>query len=87
MGLLWKSDRPVAETYTWQHITLTKDIHVSGGIRTRNPFKRAAADSRLSARGQQDLHIIFVPKIIFVFFLNDNFLSEIDMHENMLLHL
>ena len=28
VGLLWTSDRPVAETSTWQHKTLTKDIHL-----------------------------------------------------------
>jgi hypothetical protein len=25
VGLLWKSDQPVAETSTWQHATITKD--------------------------------------------------------------
>jgi hypothetical protein len=27
VGLLWTSDRPVAETSTWQHTTLTRDRH------------------------------------------------------------
>jgi hypothetical protein len=27
IGLLWMSDQPVAETSTWQHITLTRDTH------------------------------------------------------------
>ena len=27
VGLLWTSDRPVAETSTWQHTTITRDKH------------------------------------------------------------
>jgi hypothetical protein len=27
VGLLWTSDQPVAETSTWQHVTLTRDRH------------------------------------------------------------
>jgi len=27
VGLLWTSERPVAETSTWQHTTLTTDRH------------------------------------------------------------
>jgi hypothetical protein len=30
--LLWTKDRPVAEISTWRHTTLTRDIHVPGGI-------------------------------------------------------
>ena len=30
------------------------DIHVPGGIRTRNPSKRAAADQRFTSRGHWD---------------------------------
>jgi hypothetical protein len=29
VGLLWASDRPHTETYTWQHTTLTRDIHAN----------------------------------------------------------
>jgi len=54
VGLLWTSDQPDAETSTWQHTTLSRDIHVSGGIRTRNSNKQAAADSRLRQRGHWD---------------------------------
>ena len=53
VGLLWTSDRPCAETSTWQHTTLTTDIHVPGGIRSRNSSKRAAADRRLRLRGHR----------------------------------
>ena len=42
VGLLWTSDRPLVETSTWQHTTITTDRHpCPGGIRTRNPSKRA----------------------------------------------
>ena len=52
--LLWTSDRPAAETSTWQHPTLTTKIHASGGIRTHNPTKPAAADPRLRPLSQGD---------------------------------
>jgi hypothetical protein len=48
---LWTSDRPVAEASTWQHPSLTTDIHASGGIRTRSPNKQAAANPSLRPRG------------------------------------
>jgi len=51
VGLLWTSDQPDVETSTWQHTTLTKNIHGSSGIRTRHPSKRMAADSCLRPRG------------------------------------
>ena len=47
VGLLWTSDRPVRDTSAWQH-TQNSQRQTSkhpGGIRTRNPSKRAAADS------------------------------------------
>jgi len=31
VGLLWTSDKPVAETCTWQHTTLTTDRHPCPG--------------------------------------------------------
>ena len=38
--LLWMSDKPVAETFTWQHTTLIRDRHpCPRGFRTRNPSK------------------------------------------------
>jgi hypothetical protein len=57
VGLLWTSDRPVAEPSTWQHTTQHKqggDNHNPGRIWTRNPRKRAAADPRLRPRGPWD---------------------------------
>jgi hypothetical protein len=48
----WSAQR--AETSTWQHITLTRDIHGLSGIRTRNPRQWAAADTRLSPRNHWD---------------------------------
>ena len=29
VGLLWMSDRPVAQVYTWQHTTLTRETSIS----------------------------------------------------------
>jgi hypothetical protein len=54
VGLLWMSDQLEAETSTWQHTTLTTDIHSPGGIRTQNSIKLAAADQRLRQRGHWD---------------------------------
>ena len=45
VGVLCRIDQPVAETATWKH---TRDRHpCPGGIRTRNPSKRADEDLRL----------------------------------------
>jgi hypothetical protein len=54
VGLPWTSDLLVAETSTWQHSTLTRDIRASGGIRTYNSSKQAAADPRFRPRGHWD---------------------------------
>jgi len=49
----------VAETSPWQHTTPTSDRHpCSGGIRTRNQSKRAAADPRLRPRGHWYRHTL-----------------------------
>jgi hypothetical protein len=54
VGLLWTRDQAVAETPTWQYTTLTRDIHASCGIRTRNTSKRAAAYLHLGLGGHPD---------------------------------
>jgi hypothetical protein len=38
-GLLWTSDRPIAETSTWKHTqhSQKRGLHASDGIRTCNP--------------------------------------------------
>ena len=51
--LLCSSDQPDAETRQQNHSQQT-DIHPPGGIRTRNPRKRAAAHIRLRQRGHWD---------------------------------
>jgi hypothetical protein len=53
MGLLWTSDRPDAETSTWQHSQQT-GIHAPDEIWTHNPSKLGAADTRLRRRGHRD---------------------------------
>jgi hypothetical protein len=45
--LLCTSAQLVTETSTWQHTTLTTDIHALGGIRTHDLSRRAAGDLRL----------------------------------------
>ena len=45
---------PDTVTSTWLHTTLTTDsIHAAGGIRTRSPSKRAAADRYFGSRGHR----------------------------------
>jgi hypothetical protein len=67
VGLLWTSDQPDAETSTWQHTTLTADIHAPPprhAIWTRNPSNRVAADPRLRSRGHWDrLRYMYAYKI------------------------
>ena len=50
VGLLWRSDQPVAETSTWQH-SQQKNIQHTGGIRTHNLSKWEAAELRLRPQG------------------------------------
>ena len=52
VGLLWTNDRPFTESLfdNTQHLNET-DIHALGRIRTRNPSKHAAADTRLKPPG------------------------------------
>jgi len=52
-GLLCTSDQPVVEVSLWQHTRLTKDR-----IRSYNPSKRVAEDSRLRPRGHWDRQLI-----------------------------
>jgi hypothetical protein len=56
VGLLWTSDRPAADTSTWQHTQHSQqmNIHDPIGIRTRNPSNLATADSRLIPYGHRD---------------------------------
>jgi hypothetical protein len=51
VGLLWTSDQPFTKTCTCQN-TDNRHIH-AGGIRTRHPSKRSAANSRRRPRGQR----------------------------------
>jgi len=56
-GLLWTSNRRIAETSTWQCTTLTRKRHPQPSrIRNRNPSKRAAAEPRLRPRGHWGRH-------------------------------
>jgi len=49
VGILQKCDRPITEISTWNSTTIKRgNIRAQGGIRTRNPRKRAAANERFS---------------------------------------
>ena len=50
--LLWASDRLLSETPTPKHTAVTTDVNASGGIRYRNPSKRAVARLRLRLRSE-----------------------------------
>jgi len=61
VGLLWTSDRPNTETSTCQQPSQETDAHVPGGIRTRNPNKRAAADPRFSETAEIGITLLRCP--------------------------
>ena len=69
------SDQLVAETPSWQHTTLTTNIHAPVGIRTHNPSRWAAADLRLRPRGHWDRHVIILFCIIYYVILCLYYLS------------
>jgi hypothetical protein len=53
----WSARR--RDLYLTAHITHKRQTFMSlGGIRNRNPSKRAAADSRLRPRGHRDPHCV-----------------------------
>ena len=54
VGLIWNSDRPLNDNT--QH-SQAINIHAPGGIRTRNPSKRAVAYPRLRPPFHRDRHI------------------------------
>jgi hypothetical protein len=64
VGLLWTSDQPTQRPLpdNTQHSKET-DIHTPGGIRNRNPSKRAAADPRLRPRGHRIARMEILRKI------------------------
>jgi hypothetical protein len=66
IGLLWTSDQPNAENFTWQHTQHSQetDRHATGGIRTPNPSKLATAHPHLRRRGYWDrpMPLIFLIK-------------------------
>jgi hypothetical protein len=66
--LLWNSDQPDTETYTWQHTTVTGDRHPRfGGFRTRYPSKRAAQTHALD-RAATGIDLIMPYKTLMVEF-------------------
>jgi hypothetical protein len=54
LGLLWTSDQPDAETYTWKHITLTTDRHPCQR-RDSNPQTQQASGRRLTLQTARPL--------------------------------
>ena len=81
LGLLWTSDQPDAEPLPdkKQHCRETH-IHEPGGIQTRNPSKRAAANPCLVQRGHWNRpHSVFTSYIFPVILRinRDYFLSRI----------
>jgi len=50
---------PTQETSTWQHTKLTRDKHpCPGGIRIRNPSRRAAEDPCLRSLGHPNRDLV-----------------------------
>ena len=63
VGPLWKRYQPDAGISAWQLTTFRRVINASGGIRTHNRSKRAAADTRLWSRCHWDRHPAEVSKM------------------------
>jgi hypothetical protein len=68
VGLLWTNDHSVAETSTWQHTTLTRNIHGASAIRTHNISRRAAVDLRLRPSGCWDRPSFSLQCYMFIIF-------------------
>jgi len=69
-GLLCTNDQSDAETATWQHTTRTIDRQLCPGeIRTRNPSKRAAADTCHRPRGHWDRLPAHIRALLKVFYI------------------
>ena len=47
VGLLWTSDHPIPDTSTWQHTTLTRNIHAPGRVWTCCTCKWVVTDPDL----------------------------------------
>jgi len=84
VGLLWTSDQPDAETCTWQHTTLTRDLHAHDGIRTRNRSKRTPADPRLTPRGHRDRLVFYIRTVILLEGLTYNNSRPYSWHRSLL---
>ena len=71
LWLLWTSGQPDTEILpdNTKHSQET-DIHESGGIRTRNPSKRSAADPRHKPRGHSDRQFASLRIFNYVFLCN-----------------
>jgi hypothetical protein len=54
VGLLWTSDRPVADTCIWQQTTFTRDIHAPRRDLNPQSQQTSTADLRLRSRGHRD---------------------------------
>ena len=58
VGLLWTSDQPDAETSLPDNTQNSQQTFITpGGIRTRNPCKRATAGPRLRPHDQRDQQV------------------------------
>ena len=77
VGYFWPRDHPVAETSTSKHTsTQQTDFHIPGGIRTRNPRKRAAADLLLRPRSTCD-QLIPITYYTFTYFSGISYVDNV----------
>ena len=61
VGLLCMSDRPIAETSSWQHTQHSQESNTNApvGVEISNPSKQAPVNLRFRPRGNPDEHIEF----------------------------
>ena len=58
--LLWTSDQPDAQTSTWQHITLTTDIHVPKRFEPATPASERPQTNALD-RASTGIGLLWIP--------------------------
>ena len=63
---IWRGDQPVTETSTWQHTTLSTDIHpFPGGIRTYSP-RREQPQTQAIDRAANGNGLLCITKLYFL---------------------
>ena len=85
-GLLWTSDRPFAETYPWQHTTLTTDIHASVGFEPTIPASKRPQTHVLDRACLGSASSIFFSFTLLVKIFLCSYLQNVFINQRKVLH-